>query len=94
MAEAEAQPLLQNLEEPWLSFGHVVFQGVGLRYLPDGPWALQGVDLDIQPGQTVGVVGRTGEHSIPLLVTVFLSLRQAVFKDSGHETTTFASWVI
>ena len=51
-----------------MSFGHVVLRGVGLRYSPEGPWALRGVDLEIQPGQTVGVVGRTGGYLLPPLL--------------------------
>lgn len=30
------------------------------RYTPDAPWVLNGVSLDIAPGQVVGVVGRSG----------------------------------
>jgi len=64
VAEAEALPQLRRADELWMSFGHVVFQGVGLRYTPEGPWALREVDLEIQPGETLGVVGRTGGSSV------------------------------
>jgi ATP-binding cassette subfamily B protein len=39
--------------------GHVRFDDVRFRY-GDGPLVLDGVDLDIRPGETVAVVGRTG----------------------------------
>ena len=45
----------------WLVFGHVKFEGVGLQYTRRGDWALREVDLEVQPGQSVGVVGRTGQ---------------------------------
>ncbi|CAB3802833.1 Toxin RTX-I translocation ATP-binding protein [Paraburkholderia caffeinitolerans] len=40
--------------------GHVRFENIRFRYRPDGPAVLDGVSLDIQPGQVVGVVGRSG----------------------------------
>ncbi|WP_050669397.1 ABC transporter ATP-binding protein [Luteipulveratus halotolerans] len=43
--------------------GHLRFEGVGFRFPdaePDGPWTLRGVDLDLQPGETVALVGATG----------------------------------
>ena len=40
--------------------GRVTFENVTFRYSPDGPLVLRGLDLDIQPGQTVALVGPTG----------------------------------
>lgn len=54
--------------DPGLVYGHVRFEGVYLRYSSNGPWALQGIDLDIQPGESVGIVGRTG--LLPLLISL------------------------
>jgi ATP-binding cassette subfamily C protein CydC len=34
--------------------------GARLRYTFDGPWALDGVDLDLPPGHSIGIVGRSG----------------------------------
>ncbi|MGC7846815.1 ABC transporter ATP-binding protein [Desulforudis sp. 1088] len=34
-------------------------RGIGFRYV-NAPWALRGVDLDVSPGETVGLVGRSG----------------------------------
>jgi ATP-binding cassette subfamily B protein len=36
------------------------FQGVRFRYAEDGPWVLDGLDLDIPKGSRVGFVGITG----------------------------------
>lgn len=40
--------------------GRVRLEDVRFRYSPDAPWVLNGVSLDIEPGQVVGVVGRSG----------------------------------
>lgn len=39
--------------------GHVEFQGVHFAYTPDVP-VLRGIDLCVEPGQTVALVGATG----------------------------------
>lgn len=43
------------------------FEGVSARYGDDGPWVLQGLDLDIKPGEWVGLAGRTGAGKTSLL---------------------------
>ncbi len=40
--------------------GRITFKGVGLDYPDSGIRALSGVDFDLQPGQTLAVIGRTG----------------------------------
>jgi len=40
--------------------GAVRFEHVGFRYRPDGPQILDAVDLNIRPGEMVGIVGRSG----------------------------------
>ncbi len=40
--------------------GKIVFDDVAFRYRVDGPLVLQHVSLTLQPGQVVGVVGRSG----------------------------------
>jgi len=39
--------------------GHVRLQGVGFRYA-GGDWVLRGLDLELEPGETVALVGATG----------------------------------
>jgi ATP-binding cassette, subfamily C, bacterial CydC len=38
----------------------VRLRGVQVRYQPDGPLALDGLDLDLSPGRRVGLVGASG----------------------------------
>lgn len=40
--------------------GHVRFEGVKFRYGHDGPWTLEDIDIDLQPGSTLGIVGSSG----------------------------------
>ena len=40
--------------------GRITLDGVMFRYRPDGPEVLKGIDLDIRPGEVIGIVGRSG----------------------------------
>ncbi|WP_243042370.1 type I secretion system permease/ATPase [Dyella sedimenti] len=40
--------------------GRITFDNVGFRYRPDTAEVLSGIQLDIRPGEVVGIVGRSG----------------------------------
>lgn len=40
--------------------GHIEIQDLNFRYRPDLPMVLKNVNLDIQPGEKIGIVGRSG----------------------------------
>ena len=40
--------------------GRVAFDNVSFRYRPDAPPVLQGINLEISPGEMIGIVGRSG----------------------------------
>jgi subfamily B ATP-binding cassette protein HlyB/CyaB len=40
--------------------GRITFDKVQFRYRPETPEVLRGIDLDIQPGEIIGIVGRSG----------------------------------
>ncbi|KRE89695.1 peptidase C39 [Frateuria sp. Soil773] len=40
--------------------GRISFENIGFRYRPDTAEVLAGIDLDIQAGEIVGIVGRSG----------------------------------
>ncbi|RLN10087.1 hypothetical protein BBJ28_00018735 [Nothophytophthora sp. Chile5] len=55
----------------WPSKGVVRFEGLCLRYRPELPLVLRGVDLDIAAGEKVGICGRTGAGKSSLMVALF-----------------------
>src|SRR5439155_21537662 len=59
----DTEPLIQDrpgATELAGSRGRITFENVSLRYGEDRDWVLRHVDLDIAPGETVALVGRTG----------------------------------
>jgi subfamily B ATP-binding cassette protein HlyB/CyaB len=40
--------------------GRITLDGVVFRYRPDGPEVLKGIDLEVQAGEVIGIVGRSG----------------------------------
>jgi len=54
---------------PWK--GHISFDNVSMRYNPVSPLVLKNVNIDLPPGTTLGVVGRTGSGKSSLLLTLF-----------------------
>jgi ATP-binding cassette subfamily C protein CydC len=57
-------------------------RGARVRYEPDGPWALDGVDLDLTPGRRVALVGPSGAGK-STLAAVLLRFRDL---DEGSVT--------
>jgi ATP-binding cassette subfamily B protein len=47
--------------------GSLSLRDVRFRYRPDAPWVLDGVSLEVQPGEVVAVVGRTGSGKSTLV---------------------------
>lgn len=64
LAMLDQQSPARHLSEQWkderLSMSTIVFQNVSYRYSPDAPWVLKNVDITIQQGTRLGVVGGTG----------------------------------
>jgi len=48
------------------SQGRVEFRGVGFKYPKSDEWILRDLNLSIEPGETVGIVGRTGSGKTTL----------------------------
>jgi ABC-type multidrug transport system fused ATPase/permease subunit len=48
----------------WPAAGSITFQNLRMKYRPDTPLVLKGLNVSIAPGQRVGVVGRTGSGKV------------------------------
>ncbi|EGZ21558.1 multidrug resistance protein ABC superfamily [Phytophthora sojae] len=55
----------------WPSRGTIRFEGLCLRYRPELPLVLKGVDMDVAAGEKVGICGRTGAGKSSLMVALF-----------------------
>ena len=77
--EVENAPVLQP-------DGHVQLQDVSFRYLPDRP-LIEGLSLDVQPGQRIAIVGPTGCGKTTLinLLMRFYDVNSGSIKVSGTD---------
>ena len=48
--------------------GQLQIQNLSMRYRPDLPIVLQGVDVNIAAGEKVGVIGRTGSGKSSIIM--------------------------
>ena len=55
----------------FISKGKINFINYSVRYRPDTPLILKGINLEIQPGEKIGVVGRTGSGKSTMLLCLF-----------------------
>jgi len=70
--EEEIEPKFEvNVDEHWPSRGEITFRDVVMPYLPGKPPILKGITFKIQPGQKIGVVGRTGAGKSSLIVALY-----------------------
>ncbi|MBB6636864.1 ABC transporter ATP-binding protein [Cohnella thailandensis] len=57
-----------NAEDRAVGHGHIRFQGVSFSYGgPSGEPVLKDIDLDVLPGQTIGIIGSTGSGKSTLV---------------------------
>ena len=80
-SEAPRRKLMdRSLPTGWPGKGDIRFVGASLRYRPDLPVVLQGLNIHIPGGSKVGVVGRTGAGKSSIVV----ALMRIVELDAGR----------
>ncbi|CAF4363847.1 unnamed protein product, partial [Rotaria magnacalcarata] len=64
----------------WPSHGRIVFDNVSISYFQDSPLVLRGISLNIEPGEKIGIIGRTGAGKSSFIQALF---QMAILVD-GH----------
>jgi ATP-binding cassette subfamily B protein/subfamily B ATP-binding cassette protein MsbA len=67
--------------------GRIAFQDVSFRYPGSDTWVLKDINLDVQPGETIALVGRSGAGKTTLcnLVARFYDPQQGSIRLDGHD---------
>ncbi|KAL2337937.1 hypothetical protein Fmac_012383 [Flemingia macrophylla] len=70
---AEPPAILEDSRPPssWPSKGRIDLQALEIRYRPNAPFVLKGINCTFKEGNRVGVVGRTGSGKTTLVSALF-----------------------
>jgi subfamily B ATP-binding cassette protein MsbA len=69
--------------------GHIVLEDISVKYQPDMPWALHHINLNIQPGETVALLGSNGAGKTTLngVLSGLIKARAGHVNFDGQDTT-------
>jgi len=84
VVEAEPEQNLQSVSQPPRLSGEIRLDGVQFQYDLNSPMVLQEINVQIQPGQKVAIVGRTGSGKTTLgnlLLGLYLPTKGNIFYD-------------
>ncbi|XP_076757866.1 ATP-binding cassette sub-family C member 4 [Xylocopa sonorina] len=86
--KAEKQVALPaNAPKHWPMDGLIRFRNVYLRYTEEDPLVLKGLNFVINPGEKIGIVGRTGAGKSSLIAALFrLAKIEGVIEIDGVDT--------
>lgn len=76
--------------------GSIRFENVCFRYLPDAPYAVDRLSLDIKPGMSIGLVGRSGSGKstiAKLIERLYLTNEGAIYIDGIDIRHMNPSWL-
>lgn len=80
--EQEAPSKTIDVRPSWPEKGEIIFDNVEMRYRAGLPLVLQGLNVHIQGGERIGIVGRTGAGKSSIMSTLF----RLVEISGGHIT--------
>jgi ABC-type multidrug transport system fused ATPase/permease subunit len=69
--DEEAPLHLGQVNASWPEQGRIEFSNVHMRYRQGLPLVLQGLDMDVQGGERIGIVGRTGAGKSSIMSALF-----------------------
>jgi ATP-binding cassette subfamily C (CFTR/MRP) protein 1 len=71
--ELEEEAPLHTIEvaDSWPQAGEIMFKDVGMRYRPNLPLVLSGLNMHVRGGERIGVVGRTGAGKSSIMSALF-----------------------
>jgi len=91
LVDARPQIVATDTPSPAPLDANLTFRGVRLRYDPRGPWALDGLDLDLAAGKCVAVVGASGagKSSIVRLAVRFWEYQEGEVLLGGRDLRSY-----
>lgn len=81
---AEPEQDVQKVLLPPKLAGHIYLENVGFQYGPDSPKVLHSINLTIEPGQKVAIVGKTGSGKSTLgklLLGLYIPTEGSIYYD-------------
>ncbi|XP_043529381.1 ATP-binding cassette sub-family C member 4-like [Frieseomelitta varia] len=76
-----------NAPKNWPTDGMIKFRNVYMKYVEDDPPVLKGLNIAINPGEKIGIVGRTGAGKSSLISALFrLTKIDGVIEIDGVDT--------
>jgi len=85
---AKRAVLAKGVEKPsaeWPSTGDITLKNLKMRYRPENPLVIKGLDVEIKGGERIGVVGRTGSGKSSLLLTLLRIVEPDLGDDEVYE---------
>jgi len=76
---------VEKLNENWPNEGKIILKNLKMRYRPENPLVIKGLNVSISGGSRVGVVGRTGSGKSSLLLTLLRIVEPALQDDEKYE---------
>jgi ABC-type multidrug transport system fused ATPase/permease subunit len=67
----EAPLKLRDVPDSWPQAGAITFDKVEMRYRPELPLVLKGLDFHVRGGERMGIVGRTGAGKSSIMSALF-----------------------